>query len=712
MFKEKYYKHFNDKFLKRSKKQVEKIREYLDSYKSLSEKELKDILYTECIVHRPDRLEKVYALASVVIERELGLSLYDVQLQGAIALYENNLLEMKTGEGKSVTSVLPVILRALDGQVHVCTVNEYLARRDKELFEKVYNFFDLSVALNLQSDDRALKKEHYACNIIYGTGSTFGFDYLYNNMVQSVEDKIDIKYDTVLIDEVDLILIDESRTPLVVGGQFSEDRSNLIKIDKVVKQLEKEHYVIDKKDKNVYLTELGNEFVCEHLNDSLYSKDNILLAHQLKQSLLANFVYEYDVDYTIKEYDGEKLIVIIDTYTGRVQKDRRFGDGLHSALEVKHLVDGVKFKDETRTVATITLQNYFKKYNNLSGMSGTLVEEREEFKTVYNKDIIELPTNKPKNLVIERTIYKEDKVSKFYCVVDTALAYHNANYPVLIGTLSVEDSESISKLLTEFNLEHVVLNAKQDKDEAEIIAKAGRKGAITVATNMAGRGTDIIVEDENYPLVVIVTELSESSRIDNQLKGRTARQGAKGIVKEILSLEDLIFQRTNTVRKRGIEKIDKVLQSELESQNAYIRSNSLKYDEIIGNQRESFYKTRDKVLNSENIDDMIKYFGFDIKLLNDRGFDLEQKRSVLMLALDRAWVTHLDNLSQLKNGIGWRGYSGVNSFIIYQEECIKLYNKLNDLVLHNLQKIEENMRRKEIEEANAYKEKVEKDDII
>lgn len=719
------YDRQNKKYVSKLKKNVKNIRNYITEYERLSDEMLVHCFY-EVVkeVNKEMRMEKCFAIGTVAIERIKGLKLYDVQLQGAITLYEGKIAEMKTGEGKTITSVLPALLRSMTGQVHICTVNKYLAQRDKEAMEPIYNFFGRSVALNLQEDTRGLKKEHYKADIVYSTGSTLGFDYLYDNMVQKYEDKCCSDKDRyfALIDEVDLILIDEARTPLIIGAPFKVDNEKIKFVDTVVKSITPDDYKVDREHQAVFLTESGENVLAERLGvDSLFTEENINLLHLVHQSLMANYYYRKDIDYTIINHKGENRVVIIDTYTGRIQPDRRFSNGLHQALEAKHS-DECEIKDETKTTATITLQNFFRLYDNLAGMSGTAHEEREEFAQVYNLQVVEIETNKPSQREDKTPSMEITKDEKWQSILNKVKEYHNLGYPILIGTASVEDSEAFSRILIANKLEHTVLNAKQDKSEAEVISKAGRKNAITIATNMAGRGTDILTESEDHPLVVIVTELNESSRIDNQLKGRTSRQGAKGITETILSAEDSIFDRSTLSDKlkkirQGTDASSKLIhiltttvQTELEGANTESRKQALKYDDIIREQRTLFYKSRDKVLLTNDVDDLesilrtVKLDEDRVSELRDRGLfkEAELLQHFILYSMDKAWVEHIDRLDSLKNAIGWRGQSGHNPFIIYQNEAQKLYDELPNKIKNTMVETLDEMIKSEIRLANAY----------
>lgn len=725
--KEYIYKEQNKRYVHKLESRVAHIRSIIEGYKDSSDENLKkDFIEYASTKHKTDEIVNIcFAIGTVVIERITSLKLYDVQLQGALALYEGKITEMKTGEGKTITGVLPALLRSFDGQVHICTVNEYLAQRDKEYLEPIYNFFDKEVALNLQSDPKWIKQEHYKADILYGTGSTFGFDYLYDNMVQSYDDKCcpDEKRYFALIDEVDLILIDEARTPLIIGAPFKVD-TNLISVaDRAVKGLTEEDYIVDKEHTAVYLTKSGEDKLNEFLRveGSLFDENNIYLLHLVHQALMANYYYQYDIDYTVIQHQGEPKLVIIDTYTGRIQPDRRFSNGLHQALEAKH-PDLVDIKEETKTTATITLQNFFRLYKHLSGMSGTAHEERDEFSQVYNLQVVEIAPNKPNRREDLEPLMHFTKDEKWEYIYKRVLHYNEMGYPVLIGTASVEDSEALSKIFTDNGLIHTVLNAKQDKKEADIISEAGKKGAITIATNMAGRGTDILTESPEHPLVVFVTELNESSRIDNQLKGRTSRQGAFGITETILSAEDEIFYKSSLSEKikqirQGVPATSKLIhtltrniQSEFEGSNTEARRQALKYDDIIREQRTIFYKSRDNILRMntteelENILRKLKLSDDYIENLKERNFykDIDILRHFILYSMDTAWVEHIDKLDSLKSAIGWRSQTGHNPIIVYQNEAQKLYDELPDKMNYYMQTILDEMIKSEIKTANAY----------
>ena len=651
-----------------------------------------------------NNLKNVYAIVYVLFKKIYNITLHDVQLHGAIALYDGNIAEMRTGEGKTYTSALPTILNATISPTHVVTVNEYLAKRDKEELEPLYKALGFTVGLNLNEMNITQKRAAYDCDIMYSTANELGFDYLKDNMVPNLSYRVNQHgYNSTLIDEVDLVLIDEARTPLIIGQDSKSPVAPIMKAQNIVATLSPETDLkIDYKSRSVSLTNAGAEKVADAYNlVNIYDEDNIAYMHLINEALLANFIYQENVDYAITK-GKNKEVCIIDSFTGRMQPGRRFSNGLHQALEAKHLRNGVEIKEENKTIATITLQNYFRLYNKISGMSGTAIEEQNEFQEVYGLKVIPIQPNKPLIRKDEEIIAFTTAKMKWDYVVERIIYHNKKHRPILVGTVSVEDSELLSKKLSKARLKHKVLNAKQNEEEAKIIALAGAKNAITIATNMAGRGTDIKV-DEDTELVVILTELNESTRIDNQLKGRTSRQGAPGRTETIISLEDSIFKRvnvdfmkrfnlTNPLPKQFI-KAFKSIQEELESNSYSARRSALKFDDVIREQRNIFYNTRNKILQSfhnENnfiIELMYEALSGNEEALNNFNFltvDDKAKRAlakeVLLYSLDKAWVDHIDKLEALKSGIGWRGQNGKNPIITYQNEANVLYEKFKQQV--------------------------------
>ena len=649
-------------------------------------------------------LKNVYAIVYVLFKRLYNITLHDVQLHGAIALYEGNIAEMRTGEGKTYTSALPTILNATITPTHVVTVNEYLAKRDKEELEPLYKTLGFTVGLNLNEMNITQKRAAYDCDIMYSTANELGFDYLKDNMVPNLSYRVNQHgYNSTLIDEVDLVLIDEARTPLIIGQDSKSPAGPIMEAQNIVSTLSTETDLkIDYKSRSVSLTNTGAEKVANAYNlVNIYDEDNIGYMHLINEALLANFIYKENVDYAITK-GKNKEVCIIDSFTGRMQPGRRFSNGLHQALEAKHLRNGVEIKEENKTIATITLQNYFRLYNKISGMSGTAIEEQNEFQEVYGLKVIPIQPNKPLIRKDEEIIAFTTAKMKWDYVVERIIYHNKKHRPILVGTVSVEDSELLSKRLSKARLKHKVLNAKQNEEEAKIIAQAGAKNAITIATNMAGRGTDIKVDDDTE-LVVILTELNESSRIDNQLKGRTSRQGAPGRTETIISLEDSIFKRvnvdfmkrfnlTNPLPKQFI-KAFKSIQEELESNSYSARRSALKFDDVIREQRNIFYNTRNAILQSFHDEDnfvvelMYEALSGNEEALNNFNLltvDDKAKRAlakeVLLYSLDKAWVDHIDKLEALKSGIGWRGQNGKNPIITYQNEANELYEKFKQQV--------------------------------
>lgn len=695
---------------------VTKIREKQLEYNNLKISDFKNkIQYYRNKNINENILIEVYALVTQAIKILYGLDLYDVQLEGAISLNQGKIAEMKTGEGKTITSALPIILNALNQSVHVVTVNQYLAKRDKEYLETLYTSLGFTVGINLNDMKVPDKKKAYNSDIVYSTASELGFDYLKDNMITNIEDRVNKKgYNFALIDEVDLVLIDEARTPLIIGQPKKDNKAEIIKAQNVIKSLNKNDYEFDIQSKGVALTESGLEKVCESYNiKNLYSKENISIMYRINQALLANVAYHKDIDYAIakEKKNKEKEIVIIDQFTGRLYFGRRYTNGLHQAIEAKHLKEGIQINDETKTVATITLQNFFRLYSKLSGMSGTAKEEAKEFYDIYGLEVIEIDTNKPIIREDLPIILFEKKDEKWKFIIERVKYHNSKNRPVLIGTVSVEDSEIVSSLLKLNKLPHQVLNAKQDKSEAYIIKNAGKRKQITVATNMAGRGTDIKVDD-GTELVVIVTELNESLRIDNQLKGRTSRQGDYGITETILSIEDGIFKKSKVSSLKALtiinplpptlESILRLVQEELESSGYASRQNSLKYDDVIREQREIFYKTRNEII--ENIESREIYYnklgGENLQYIknfswNDKKMKDDILKDILLSSLDNAWIDHIDLLEKLKEGIAWRGYNGANPIITYQNEAQELWDNFKNIVKDSI-----NINSKKVNEIN------------
>ena len=562
-------------------------------------------------------LYDVFAITREVSKRTLNMRHYDVQLIGGMVLHEGRIAEMKTGEGKTLVATLPVVLNAILGKgVHVVTVNDYLAKRDAELMSPIYEFLGFSVGVVIADKNEQERKEAYGADITYGTNNEFGFDYLRDNMAYKKEDKVQREHYYAIVDEVDSILIDEARTPLIISGPTNRSLDNYEIADKVAKELEVDkHFTLDEKHKSALLTEEGITKAEELFGvDNLYTPENAILAHHLDQALKANYLFHRDVDYIVRK--GE--VLIIDEFTGRVSEGRRFSEGLHQALEAK---EGVEIQEESQTLAEITYQNYFRLYEKLAGMTGTAQTEATEFAEIYGLEVISIPTNKP---VIRKDlndlIYKTEE-EKFDAVIKKVKELHKTGQPILIGTASIEKSEILHNLLKKEKLPHTVLNAKNHEKEAEIIAKAGEKGAITIATNMAGRGVDIKLGEgvkELGGLAIIGTERHESRRIDNQLRGRGGRQGDPGMSQFYLSLEDNLLRIfgsdriKNIMDKLGIEKGEHIeskivtrsiegAQKKVENMHFESRKHILKYDDVANEQRKVIYKFRNDLMD-ENFD--------------------------------------------------------------------------------------------------------------
>ncbi len=561
-------------------------------------------------------LTEAFAVVREAAKRVLGLYPYHVQLMGGIVLHDGNIPEMRTGEGKTLTATMPVYLNAIPGLgVHVVTVNEYLATRDSTEMGELYNFLGLSVGLNINSKSSEEKRAAYACDITYSTNNELGFDYLRDNMVVYRNQMVQRPLNYAIVDEVDSILIDEARTPLIISGQAEKSTALYTRADNFVKRLTEEvDYKIDIQSKTITLTEAGIEKAEETFAlENLYDIENTALTHHLDQSLRANYIMIRDIDYVIQE--GQVLIV--DQFTGRIMDGRRYSDGLHQAIEAK---ENVEIEDETKTMATITFQNFFRMYKKLAGMTGTAKTEEEEFREIYNIQVIQIPTNRP--------IVRDDRAdllyptleSKFKAVVQDIKERYRKGQPVLVGTVAVETSEYLSELLNKERIPHEVLNAKNHFKEAEIILNAGQKGAITIATNMAGRGTDIklgLGVAELGGLAVVGTERHESRRIDNQLRGRSGRQGDPGVSQFYLSLEDDLMKRFGSERikafldRMNIDEEDAVIQSKMltkqvesaqkrvEGNNYDTRKNVLQYDDVMREQREVIYGQRQQVIMEE-----------------------------------------------------------------------------------------------------------------
>ena len=825
---------YSEKEVKRVMPIVEKINSLEPEMEKLSDKELADKTnyFKEQLANGKtldDILPEAFAVVREASKRVLGMRHFDVQLIGGIILHQGRISEMKTGEGKTLVATLPVYLNALTGKgVHVVTVNEYLAKRDSDWMGKVYRFLGLSVGLILSRMDPVAKRQAYNADVTYGTNSEYGFDYLRDNMVIRKKDMVQRGLNYAIVDEIDSILIDEARTPLIISGRANKSSDLYKKADSFVRKLtpkviieedakdvdqaednENYDYIVDLKAKSATLTQKGTKkaesfFGVENLNDL----ENSDLVHNINQALHAHGVKKKDIDYIVK--DGEVLIV--DEFTGRIMYGRRYSDGLHQAIEAK---ENVKIADESKTLATITYQNYFRMYEKLSGMTGTAMTEESEFKEIYNLDVIEIPTNKPLIRKDLTDIIYKNEAAKYRAIIADIKEAHSKGQPILVGTVSIDKSEKLSKLLDKEGLKHEVLNAKNHEKEAEIIAQAGKFNAITIATNMAGRGTDIMLggnseylakqemrklkysEDlivqatafnetkdeeilearkkfkeleEKYDkeikeekekvieaggLKIIGTERHESRRIDNQLRGRSGRQGDPGETRFYLALDDNllkifggdmitnIFERGNLPEDLPIEvklvaKTIETAQSKVEGRNFSIRKHILSYDDVMNVQRDIIYSERRKVLDGENIRDNIismlnesvemfvetyrpeiednsinretlaneifaNFVITDVDALKEEKIHVkelleelqekvlaayEQKeasigepireleRVVLLKVVDNKWMDHIDNMDELKNGIGLRAYGQKDPVVQYRIEGGEMFDEM------------------------------------
>lgn len=617
----------NEREIKKLHKRVQLINALEPTVEKLSDDELrgKTFEFKERYTRGEsldDLLVEAFAVVREAGKRVLGKRHYDVQLMGGMVLHDGRIAEMRTGEGKTLVASLPSYLNALSGNgVHVITVNDYLARRDSEEMGQLHRFLGLTVGLNIHGLDHSVKQQSYAADITYGTNNEFGFDFLRDNMALSFDQMVQRPLNFCIIDEVDSILIDEARTPLIISGQAEKSTELYFRANIFVAGLRKDvDYNYDEKAKSVVLTEGGAKKAERYFAvTNLFDQENVLVNHHVTQALKAHVTMHRDKDYVVQD----DQIVIVDEFTGRLMHGRRYSEGLHQALEAK---EGVRIQNESKTLATITLQNYFRGYKKLSGMTGTAKTEEEEFRSIYGMEVVTIPTNRPNQRIdMPDAIYKNVK-GKFGAVCNEIEERYAKGQPVLVGTVSIEKSEYISKLLKERKIPHQVLNAKQHEKEAEIVAQAGQRGAVTIATNMAGRGTDIVL-GEGVPelggLHIIGTERHESRRIDNQLRGRAGRQGDPGSTQFFLSLEDdlmRLFGSENIMgimEKLGLEEdqpiqagiVSKAIESaqkKVEGNNFDIRKHVLKYDDVMNQQRLVMYKQRREILERDDVQDVIK----------------------------------------------------------------------------------------------------------
>ena len=710
----KIFKTGNQKELDRIKPLIEAINNQEVNFKALKDEEFKEKTFLlKKNIQEGRKIDSVipeaFALVRESAKRVLNERHYDVQLIGGIFLHEGKIAEMKTGEGKTLVSTLPAYLNALAGKgVHVVTVNDYLAKRDSEWMGKVFNFTGLSTGCITNELEDEERKKNYNCDITYATNNELGFDYLRDNMKYDLAEMVQRDHHYCIVDEVDSILIDESRTPLIISGR-SEDKSNFyILANRFINKLQKTDYEIDEKNKNAILTDVGIDKI-EKLaihegilkNNNFYDPENLNLVHHVNQALKANFLFNKDVDYIVRE----NRVQIIDEFTGRVLGGRRFSDGLHQSIEAK---ENVEIQEENQTLASITYQNYFRLYKKLSGMTGTALTEAEEFFDIYKLNVVAIPTNRP---MIRKDyndqIFRTEK-EKYLAITNKIIECHSTGQPVLVGTTSIEKSEKISKNLNEKKIKHSVLNAKQHEKEAKIVAEAGKIGAITIATNMAGRGTDIqlggnkdfkdddnqknseqILEDKNKVkslggLFIIGTERHESRRIDNQLRGRSGRQGDPGSSIFYISLEDELMRifGANSIdgmlKKLGLKEnesidhpwINKAMeraQQRVEGRNFDIRKTLIKFDDVMNDQRQVIFSQRLKILKSTDIADTLKSFLDEV--IND------------LLKVKKIYQTTNDKnifLSSIKN---------ISGNVISDDELINLANNDDDQFKEKIQNL-------------------------
>ena len=718
-----------------------------------------------------DILPEAFATVREAAKRVLGLYPFPVQLMGGIALHEGNIAEMKTGEGKTLTATMPVYLNALAGKgVHVVTVNEYLASRDADEMGELYRWLGMTVGLNLNSKSSEEKREAYLADITYTTNNELGFDYLRDNMVVYKTDMVLRPLHFAVLDEVDSILIDEARTPLIISGQANRSTSFYSRCDFFIKGLkEEEDYTIDVQSKSINFTEEGIDKAEQAFRvENLYDVNNQELVHHLDQSLRANYIMIRDHDYVI----DEEQVKIVDQFTGRIMDGRRYSDGLHQAIEAK---EGVEVQKETKTMATITFQNFFRMYNKLAGMTGTAKTEEEEFRDIYNMNVIAIPTNRPLIRDDRDDIIYPTLESKFRAVVEDIKERYETGQPVLVGTVAVETSEYISHLLTKNGIPHEVLNAKNHFREADIIINAGQPGSITIATNMAGRGTDIKLGPgvrEAGGLAVIGTERHESRRIDNQLRGRAGRQGDPGVSQFYLSLEDDLMKRAGSdaiqqaLERLKIEGDDAIIQSRMisrqiesaqeriEGNNFDTRRNVLRYDDVMREQREVIYSQREEVIMEDeslnyvtipmiqrtidrtvdtatqaqdrsewNLQHLLDFtqttllrdkdsvtiedfegktaaeiremlqglakdnYNHQKEIVDNEEMFLEFEKVVVLRVVDQQWTDHIDEMDQLRQGIGLRSYGQSDPLVEYQAEGLRLFEEMIGDVEHDVTRL-------------------------
>ncbi|HOL90313.1 MAG TPA: preprotein translocase subunit SecA [Candidatus Pacearchaeota archaeon] len=754
----KFFGNLNEKYLKEIQPIIEKINSYENEFEKLSDSQLKEkTLFLKQELKNGKTLDDIlpesFALVREASKRTLNQRHFDVQLIGGIVLHQGKIAEMKTGEGKTLTATLPLFLNALEGKgCHLVTVNDYLAKRDTVWMGQIYDFLGLSVACivhdsayiydknykNQEKDkERDLvggfkvvesylrnvsRKEAYAADITYGTNNEFGFDYLRDNLVYDIEDEVQRGFNYAIVDEVDSILIDEARTPLIISGQTDESTDKYYQFAQIVKNLkEQEDYLIDEKFKSVSFTEEGQNKIVKSLGFDPWAENDISTAFQLEAALKAKTLFKRDKDYVVK--DGE--VIIVDEFTGRLMPKRRWSEGLHQAIEAK---EGIKIQPESKTFATITFQNYFRMYKKLSGMTGTAATSAEEFDKVYKLEVVSIPTNKKMIRVdLADRVYKTID-GKFRAVVKEIKERNQKGQPILVGTVSIEKNEYLSKLLSIEGISHQVLNAKNHEREAEIIAQAGKLNAVTIATNMAGRGVDIILggnpPDEKEAndvrklggLFVIGTERHESRRIDNQLRGRAGRQGDPGASQFFLSLEDDLLRifggdrikslmdrvkidEDQPIEANIISKAIESAQEKVEGLNFDLRKHLLEYDDVMNKHREVFYKKRKEILlNYKNstlknyVIEIVKKAGYSEEDYINKEKEIgeenmrEVERFVCLKTLDTLWIEHLEDMEYLRDAVKLRAYGQKDPLVEYKREAHQMFKKLLETIDFNIAK--------------------------
>ncbi|WP_026700728.1 preprotein translocase subunit SecA [Salibacterium aidingense] len=783
----------NQRSVKKLEKTTEEIESYADEMKKLSDDGLRK--KTEDFKERyqkgeplDDILPEAYAVVREAATRVLGMTPFRVQLMGAIVLHQGDISEMKTGEGKTLVATMPVYLNAITGKgVHVVTVNDYLAGRDSEDMGELYRFLGLTVGLNQKGMTKEEKHEAYLADITYGTNNEFGFDYLRDNMVLYKEKMVQRPLHFAVVDEVDSILIDEARTPLIISGSVQQSTKMYMAGDAFVRRLkEEEDYTYDEKTKNVQLSEEGvNKAEQAFGIDNLFDQKHVQLIHHINQALKAHVTMHRDTDYVVE--DGQ--VVIVDQFTGRLMKGRRYSDGLHQAIEAK---EGLEVQKESMTLASITFQNYFRMYEKLAGMTGTAKTEEEEFRNIYGMNVTSIPTNEPVVRDDKPDMIYKSKEGKHRAIADKVEELYHKGQPVLVGTVSVEMSELISQLLNKRKVPHNVLNAKHHENEANIIEDAGQRGMVTIATNMAGRGTDIKLGEgvtDLGGLFVLGTERHESRRIDNQLRGRSGRQGDPGASQFYLSMDDELMRRFGTDNMRGMmEKLgmedDQPIESKLvsraveqaqkrvEGHNFDARKQVLQYDDVMREQRDIIYAQRMEVLESENLSEIVKnmiksvveravgtytpesmvpeewnleglvnylkgtvLLPDDLEVKDISGMEPEEitetvlekayqhyetkeqelpeetmrefERVVMLRAVDRKWMNHIDQMDQLRQGIHLRAYGQNDPLREYKFEGFNMFEEMVESIEEEVAmyvikaQVRSNLEREEVAEGKA-----------